>query len=157
MAADADPNVSTPGYTRIRMVSYLAKVSEDSGASRMATRPTRDPLCAEKRARWTRTRATGLSGAHGKPPRLTGGAILGEMCEMGLRPTISQQSPRAVEHVGSSWFWTSSACLATPLGSPQILSRRHGNSFLVASGVCAARSLSTDRRLEREGRQAGEE
>lgn len=27
-----DPNVSTPGYTRIGVVSYLAKVSEDSGA-----------------------------------------------------------------------------------------------------------------------------
>ena len=27
-----DPNVSTPGYTRMGVVSYLAKVSEDSGA-----------------------------------------------------------------------------------------------------------------------------
>ena len=53
-----DPNVSTPGYTRIGVVSFLAKVSENSGARptsvvwRVWRHVTRSLWCAEKRARW---------------------------------------------------------------------------------------------------------
>ncbi|KAM0708815.1 hypothetical protein Q7P35_005468 [Cladosporium inversicolor] len=50
-----DPNVSTPGYTRIGLISYLAKVSEDSGARPTSVdwrHVTRSLWCAEKRARW---------------------------------------------------------------------------------------------------------
>jgi len=105
----------------MRMVSYLAKVSEGSGAVRLVTR---DPLCAEKRARWTRTRATGLSCAHGKPPRLTGGGILGEMCENSLRPTQrSRASQRQL-----MWNLVFQPCYASWL--PRCLFAETWNSFL---------------------------
>jgi hypothetical protein len=134
-----------PGTHGLEMVSRLAKrLGADRKRRGCCEQRARHVILlrAEKRARWNSThepqgcltRTASLCG-------LGGGVMLGEMCRRGVQfeaYLISAKS-RMFEVVDSG-----SCTVQLSLGpSAQVPSRRHGNSSLVASGVSAARSLST--------------